>query len=301
MPLEYANGSFASLFPRTRYFEMNSSNTGARYAIWVTVPPTYTADDTRNFPVIYEPDGNIGFPQSAPIDAMLYIDPIHPILPFIKVSVGYTPAEAQHFSALRNRDLIPPGDPVGETMRNALSDMAAANYISEQTAQIGRDLKLDGGADRFQAFIEDELHPALFQRYRIDSDLVGLWGYSLGGLFTTYVALKRSALFKAIGAGSPAIMQDRSIIFDFYRVQRKAELDYSGWQFHLTVALSEVTEPTYYQVLVGAGTTTLMALMGQSPLPGLRLTSEIITFGSHATAFQPSWNSFLRACYSTRT
>lgn len=296
MALCEATASFDSLFPRTRYFEMESVHTGTRHAVWVTVPMTYFVDPNRHFPAIYETDGNIAFPQSAPIDAMLYFDPIHPIRPFIKVSVGYVPAEAVHFTALRNRDLTPRNDPAGEMMLSALSELAAIHYISEDTAELGRHQQA-GGADNLQAFLEKELHPALLEVFRIDAKSVALWGYSLGGLFASHVALKKSAVFKTIGAGSPAIVQTGSTIFALYHAQLEAKTDYVGQRFHVTVALNELTVPTYYQTLVGVGTAKLLALMGEKPLPGLRVTSEVITLDSHATAFQPSWFSFLRACY----
>ena len=50
-----------------------------------------------------------------------------------------------------------------------------------------------GGADRFIAFLHDELKPWLRERFAVDPDDSMFFGDSLGGLFATYVLLSEPA------------------------------------------------------------------------------------------------------------
>lgn len=290
---------FAGVLPHTSYFEIDSEAAGARYAVWVSVPPTYAAHPDRRYPAIYLPDGNVSVPQTAPSQGLLEFDPIHPIRPFIHVGVGYAGDDAVRQLAVRARDLLPPGEAlppgVDEQSMGWLVDTGILDR--EGVALYVRHLK-HPAADRFLAFLTEELHPALARRFRIEPDSAGLFGFSYGGLFATYTALRRSPLFHRIGAGSPGIMPRVSKIFEMYQAELTAGADHTGRMLHLTVCAPELTAPSYYQQLVGAGSAEFIALAGQRPLKGLGFSSRIIEHESHASGFGPAWFSFLRTCYS---
>jgi predicted alpha/beta superfamily hydrolase len=70
----------------------------------------------------------------------------------------------------------------------------------------------EGGADRFLAFIEDELKPLIATRYLIDRGRQALFGHSFGGLFVAHVLLTRPAAFSTYLASSPSLWwQDRRL------------------------------------------------------------------------------------------
>jgi uncharacterized protein len=71
-----------------------------------------------------------------------------------------------------------------------------------------------GGAGRFLAFLRDELKPWVRERYGVDPDDSAFFGYSLGGLFATYVLLNEPATFRRYGIGSPALFWDNELLFD---------------------------------------------------------------------------------------
>jgi predicted alpha/beta superfamily hydrolase len=288
-----------SMLPHTRYFEVDSKQIGARFAVWVTTPPTYEADPNRRYPAIYLPDGNLAAPQTAASHALLAFDPIHPIRPFIGVCVGYAGEDAARILAVRARDLLPPGEALSPgTDENSMKALIQVGILD----QVGADLYLHNlrnpAADRFLGFLSEELHPLVASRYRIETEQAGLFGYSYGGLFATYVALRRSPLFRRIGAGSPGILPRVSKIFGMYDEEIRAQADHGGRMLHMTVCAPELTAPSYYQQLVAAGTVEFMALAGQSPLKGLAYSTRIIEHESHASGFVPSWFSFPRTCYS---
>jgi len=289
--------SFAALFPSTRYFEIDSRIAGARFSAWVTLPAQYDADKTQRFPVVYQVDGNLFFPATAPFHGAGESDPMSPHIPFILVSLGYSERESHAWTWLRVRDLLPPGEAVPEVMRQALQYSVEAGLVSQDEGDRYLAMFARPAGDKFLGFIEDEFHPLLAGAFRVDGENVGLWGDSYGGLFAAYVAVKRSELFKCIGVASPGIIGDDSQIFQLYEQAAASERDYSGRRLHITLAARELTEPSIYRWLIASGTTELLARTYQRPLSGLRVSTEIMPLETHLTGGVPSWFSFLRACY----
>lgn len=66
----------------------------------------------------------------------------------------------------------------------------------------GRDLDPKGGGPKFLSFIEKEVMPFIDKTYRTNNERA-LYGYSLGGMFTTYVLFNRADLFQKIFIGAP--------------------------------------------------------------------------------------------------
>ena len=64
-----------------------------------------------------------------------------------------------------------------------------------------------GGADRFLAFITDELKPWVQDRYAVASDDSMFFGDSRGGLFATYVLLTEPSTFRRYGSGAHRSIQ----------------------------------------------------------------------------------------------
>jgi len=298
MPLIESNPLMSSILPFTRYFELYSNYVRARFAIWVTVPPDYATYPDRRYPVIYLTDGNVAVPQIA-LYQLLTLDPIYPIHPFIHVGVGYVAEDAHYQLALRARDLLPPGEHIpigiGEASMQRLVELGILDDVG---VQLYLHHLHHPACDQFHTFLSEELHPRLVETYRIETHTAGLFGYSYGGLFATYVALRRSPLFHRIGVGSPGISSQKSKIFELYQAELNNITDYTNRWLHLTVCQSELTNCSYYYQLVGQGTAALLKLLHQSPLRGLEFSSQIIAQESHATGFMPSWFSFLRTCYA---
>ncbi|NIJ35841.1 hypothetical protein FHR22_000490 [Sphingopyxis panaciterrae] len=295
--LTEATPSFGALFPATRYFEIDSKIAGARFSAWVTPPAQYDADPAQAYPVVYQVDGNLFFPTTAPLHQPGQSDNMSPQIPFILVSVGYGVQESHAWPWLRVRDLLPPGEPVPELMTQAVELTVQAGLLEQGEGDRYLEMFANPAADKFLGFLEQELHPQLAKAFRIDADNVGLWGVSYGGLFAAYVAIKRSELFKRIGASSPGIVGEESRIFDLYREAVASGRDYSGRRLHITLGARELAEPGIYQWLLARGTAQLLGETSQHPLSGLEVSTEIIPLESHLSGGVPAWFSFLRACY----
>lgn len=196
------------VFGATEYFEVESTSVGARFAVWVTTAPTYAQDDQVDYPVLYVTDGNYSVGQTAPL-AVMQSDLALPIAPYLQVTIGYAGADAQDWGRVRNRDLVPPGEPVPPAMRGSLEMAVDNGLMTRAEAEAYLEDLSNTRADAFLTFITDELHPEISRRYRVAPEGHGLFGYSYGGLFSLYALLTGCPLFAAYGAGSPGVALSR--------------------------------------------------------------------------------------------
>ncbi len=298
MKFEVSTSPISAMLPATRYFEVDSSIVGAKFGVWVTTPPRYDAEPDARYPAIYQPDGNVAVPLTAPTASLLPDDPINPIQPFIQVSVGYVGQDAKQGLAVRARDLIPPGEPLSIGVdESSMNELVQAGMLDAEGAELYLHYLRNPAGDNFLAFLTDELHPLVAEQFRVDDDALGLHGYSYGGLFATYAALRRTR-FRKIGAGSAGIPAGRSTVFEAYDGDFASGADYAGRMLHMTVCEKEITTGSVYQPLVGTGTVEFMSRAEQTPLQGLAFSAKIIPEESHATGLAASWFSFLRTCYA---
>jgi predicted alpha/beta superfamily hydrolase len=65
-----------------------------------------------------------------------------------------------------------------------------------------RDLNPETGGPAFLAFIEKEVMPFIDKKYRTNKEKA-IYGYSMGGMFTTYVLFNRPDLFEMVFIGAP--------------------------------------------------------------------------------------------------
>ena len=123
------------------------------------------------------------------IRLMNYFEDLPPLL---VVAVGYRVATMEGNFPRRARDFTPTVD----------------------LTQTWEDRAMMGGASRFLAFLRDELKPWVRERYGVDPDDSVFFGYSLGGLFATYVLLNEPATFRRYGIGGPSLDWDKGLMFE---------------------------------------------------------------------------------------
>jgi predicted alpha/beta superfamily hydrolase len=270
----------------TDYFEMRSS-AGHDYGIWVTTPPDYDRATTQA-PVVYVLDGNFAVGLTAPL-IVTQMDPMQRIQSYIQVSIGYAGEEAQDWDRLRNRDFVPPGEPVAKELIDALELGVEMGARTREEADAYLAELNDTHADVFLSFLNAELHPRIAHDYGTAAGGHGLFGYSYGGLFALYAWLAGSTLFESIGAGSPGVIGEDSQIF--------AQLGAMGegrraTKLHVTLNERELLgDLAVYQSLAKTTATVLHRLTAR----GEAVTSEILR-QTHVTGLQASFLSYLRTC-----
>jgi predicted alpha/beta superfamily hydrolase len=268
----------------TDYFEMRSG-AGHDYGVWVTRPPGYD-HSTAPAPVVYMIDGNWTVGLTAPL-IVTQRDPMQQIKPYIQVSIGYAGEEAENWERVRNRDLVPPGEPVAQELLDAVELAVQRDAMTREQADAYVDELRDTQADVFLRFITDELHPRIERDYRTATTGHGLFGYSFGGLFSLYTWLTGATLFESVGAGSPGVASEESRVFE--QIQQLAD---QPAKLHVTFNERELLGdiPVYQNLSKNAAT-----VVHRLTACGAAVTSEVLR-DTHVTGLQASFLSYLRTC-----
>ncbi|MEU3024129.1 alpha/beta hydrolase-fold protein [Nocardiopsis alba] len=278
--------------PDTEYLEV-TARSGRRYGVWVTTPPGY-ADSTDPLPLIYVLDGNWSVGLTAPL-IVTQADPYLTIAPYIQVSVGYAGEEAASWSSLRNRDLVPPGEPIGEeTMATLTAARETGRMTQEQVDAYLAELA-ETRADVFLDFLTDELHPRLRSRLRVGESGHGLFGYSYGGLFALYAWLREAAPFSSFGAGSPGVAGSDSRIFTLIDALPEPGEGSAGSRLHITLNEAELLgDIPFYRGM----SRNVLTAVEQLHAKGLsERVSKALLRETHVTGLQASFLSYLKTCH----
>ncbi|GAB3383396.1 alpha/beta hydrolase [Amycolatopsis echigonensis] len=271
----------------TDYFEMRSRG-GHEYGVWVTTPPGY--DPAAPAPVMYVLDGNWTVGMTAPL-IVTQADPMQKVRPYVQVSVGYAGEEAQQWATLRNRDLVPPGEPVAPELVDAVEMGVDTGRMTREQADAYLAELRDTRADAFLGFLTEELNPRIEREYGTAASGHGLFGYSYGGLFSLYAWLSGCPLFESIGAGSPGVVGEDSQIF-----ARLRELgdNLPAAKLHVTVNERELFGDLAVYQNLAKNTAVLLHRLGSRDGT---VTSEVLR-ETHVTGLQASFLSYLRTCRS---
>lgn len=277
----------------TEYLEV-TARSGHRYGVWVTTPPGHT-DSADPLPLVYVLDGNWTVGLTAPL-IVTQADPFLTVAPYIQVTVGYTGEEAQAWAQVRNRDLVPPGEPAGD---DTLATLAAARESGTMTqeqidaylAELGQ-----ARADVFLDFLTDELHPLLRSRWRVGESGHGLFGYSYGGLFALYAWLRGTGVFASVGAGSPGVASADSQVFGLVDALPEPGGDTAAPLLHITLNEAEILGGIpFYR---GMSRNVLAAVERLHARGRSAQVSHAVLRETHVTGLQASFLSYLKTCHT---
>jgi predicted alpha/beta superfamily hydrolase len=180
--------------PNTEHRVMHSTYANADYEIDVHLPDGYETGK-KSYPVLFVVDGANDLSPSLEYLGLLIAE--YHIPEPIVVAIGDggrigTPGNR------RNQDFTP----------SAVANMPKS-----------------GGAGKFLDFIEKELMPYIGSQYKADAGNRTLYGYSMGGLFASYVLFQKPTLFKNILIGSPALSYDKGKIFELEKAYAASHKD----------------------------------------------------------------------------
>lgn len=279
-------------------FQIESEKTGGRYNISVSLPDG--ADKLGPLPVVYALDAQWhGGGYEKAHNGLMKGESLWPAGPFIQVNIGYTMEDGDLAIALRNHDLVPPGDAFPEGFREYLSEHlgSAGELASDEKLDFFFKILDDPRADLFLSFLEDDLHPLIKARYHVSDEDAGIYGFSYGGLFALYALVTQSTLFTRFGASSAGLLTPNSAVFTLY--QELASTDISGRQrhVHFTIGGGEAWGRVSLYRKMTIEILKLHNEMLDHPVDGLKVTSHYIEGEDHETGIIESYKSFARACY----
>jgi hypothetical protein len=197
------SGNDESPLPDTEVHYLHSDHVGDEFKI--LVGHCQSAEPASH--VLYLGDPSYSFGTA--VEMVRLLTHFADVPPVLTVSVGYRAATLSKNSPLRGRDFTPSVDSTRP---------APAPYVF-------------GGAARFSAFLRDELKPWVHARYHVDPDDSTFFGYSLGGLFATYVLLNDPGLFGGYGIGSPSLDWDDFVMSEHEARYARAHDDLAAKAF----------------------------------------------------------------------
>lgn len=206
--------------PIAQQRDIVSANTGKTYRIFL-YKPAGTAP-AEGYPVIYVLDANTMFaPLSMLVHGQAQRRDATGVTPAIVVGIGY-PTKGLLDEVARADDYTPPAPDLSNT-----GDTRAPRQ---------------GGADKFLAFIENELKPQLQAELPINTARQALYGHSYGGLFSLHVLFTKPEAFQTYIASSPSIWWNQQ-----YILQERQKLmlpEQAGKRLLLMVGSLEQQTPT---------------------------------------------------------
>lgn len=171
------------------------------FEIDISLPYRYSTTDTT-YPVLFCLDANIKFGMIASVvnsQGTLSRE----IPEIIVVGIAYPMNGLEDWVINRNRDFTP--------TKQVEHEKYWVDRLSKATGR--EDIVIhSGNADKFLAFINEELIPFIESNYRVSSDRA-LHGTSLGGLFSLYTLLQKPLTFQKFYAGSPSIKWDEDYMY----------------------------------------------------------------------------------------
>ncbi len=260
----FAQATQAVTLPQTEVRTIQSTTlNGETYQLLVHFPDDY--DPAKRYDVLYVLDGIDGFPMAISCLGILhgecdknYREPL-----LVGISDGTLIGKPGN---KRSRDFTP---------------------TAFKTSWGGSG---DGGGPAFLAFIEKEVIPLVEKTYPVTTNRA-IYGYSYGGLFTSYALFTRPDLFRTILIGSPSLFADDAVILHRFEpdyAKAHKDLPLSVW---LSVGQNDEYLVEDVQKLANA--------LKSRQYPSLRLQSTTIKEVNHLTGIQPTMLQAFKWAYCT--
>ncbi len=133
-----------------------------------------------------------------------------------------------------------------------------------------RDLDPENGGPKFLEFIEKEVMPFVAKKYRTNDERA-IYGYSMGGMFATYVLFTRPELFDKVLIGAPG--NNGRLLMPAARAYKGSDL-----KNEVFVGVGAFERETT------ANVDSFTTYMKQKKYPGLKIRSKITPEGGHGAA-----------------
>lgn len=169
---------------RTEVLPIVDSKNHRSYELYVKLPSSYSVNETKKYPILYITDAKWHYEIVSGATEYLFEDVI-----LVGISWELGLDESQAFKS-RYRDY---------------SIQKSQDSIHQATYRFG-------GAPEHVNFIKNDVFKLIENKYRVNSNNRTYFGYSLGGLFGSYILMKQPHLFKNYILGSPSIKGNEELL-----------------------------------------------------------------------------------------
>lgn len=257
---------------------ISSSIVNQAYQIFVAFPHDY-ATSSQDYPVVLvlDADGFFGMVTET-VRAMQIAKELPDML---IVGIGYPGmADVRQIIDIRIRDLTPTVDE--EWSHGFLETMST-------WLDVPFEYQGSGGADKFLAFMREELMPLLQSEYRVDPADKTLLGDSLSGLFALYTLFHQPDSFERYIIGSPSVFWDNKLVNTYEAEYAATNTDLPAKVFMSTGSL-EGDEPI-------ADILALAETMQSRDYDGLELTTHVFADETHVSVAPATFSRGLRTVF----
>lgn len=274
---KHSEQKFPSLeYERTEVRTLHSDIVGQDFELWISLPRSYSDNESRDYPLIYLMDPYRGFAMVKGLTDLLSA-PNQFIQEVIIVGIGYGgkgPEAMMKWALGRTRDLTP-----------VQSEDTEESYRSRLEALGFHDTHIEtGGAPLFMDFIKNELITFVESDYRINDNDRIFCGFSFGGLFGLYVLFHAPELFNKYFIGSPSIHYKDEITFTYESNYAGQHTDLKARVFMSAGSLEESTSQHMKK---------MEELLLSRNYENLELKTAVIDHEGHASSFAAAFNRAL--------
>ena len=252
-------------------FHQITTKTGLIYDVYVGLPAGYDENLEEGYPTLYATDASFGFLLVNQMQAMLQFGGDTP--PIILVGIDKPTESMVQTLTQRYFELTP---------------SVSSDVETEASMQFGMKVKT-GGAGKLLAILEDDLIPWTEERFNT-SQIRGLSGFSLGGLFTAYTLLEAPELFSHYLIGSPSLWWDNEFVFDLEAEFAENHDDLSARVFISVGGLEDIEMlPTMIR---------FAQILENRAYPNLRLTRHVFENESHMSVVPATFSRGFRYLFA---
>jgi len=247
------------------------------FEIYISLPYMYATTDTT-YPVLFCLDANIKFGLvSTVVNSQGTLTKEIPEI--VVVGIAYPMNGLEDWVIGRNRDFTPTKKPEHEQY-----------WVDRLSKATGRDdiLISSGHADKFIAFITDELIPFVESEYRVSKDRA-IHGTSLGGLFSLYALFQKSETFHRFYAGSPSIKWDEDYM---YQLENDFAASHRDLPVRLFMCVGGLESESYIYNM-----NKMDSLLRSRNYPNLEIESIIFENETHGSTVPASISRGLKMLY----
>jgi predicted alpha/beta superfamily hydrolase len=255
---------------------------GMEYVLDIALPYGYE-DTSKTFTVVYMLDAYEVFGLQLQTYQQLFF--FRKVPPLILVGLNYKIEGKSFYDGLqdylyiRSRDFTP-------------TFLSHYEVIEKHGENFASYVKESGGIEKFYRFLQDELFPFIESEYRVDPNDRGIFSYSLGGLFSTYVLFKYPSTFQKYFIGSPGLWWDDEVVFNYYDGKKLNELK-SPVQVYLS---SQELEGKRLK----DSWSHLKEFLEQHENPNLQLQTEVFQGETHLTGVGHAHSRAFRRLYGIK-